>query len=445
MDKTKGEGQMQILGKKSKILLIVVVIAMLVAIGISFATWDNISEVKAVTGNSSTYASAKVGETVFFGEYYQTGEKDSEDPTEYKKTPIEWIVVDKDERYGQLTLMSKYILASGSYFGNYYYSATTNEWGAHYDGNHAVAGIAYNQAYVDSTARAFLNNLERLDLGGDSFDASNGYLPSAINSTKDTTTDGKFMQGTGLLSSAGFSNQRYWTKLNSNSTGVAELLANPNSGLFKRKDAESEVYYQRPIKNIEYKNRPATRGFFDEAFSYEEKSMIVPKQIPGYTGHRWPDNAHDIATKSYAEGAVDKVWLPSATELNIMNGQDWNSEANDAWTNPSDESGSTVFEYFKNYQDYGFSSITEAVKTTRTNFAKNSFAMNYSIPIYKKGVTDVNTDIHSTNNSTDNYWTRSPMSSWYTSARTVYNSGLFFAHYTTHSYIGVRPCVILKY
>lgn len=67
---------MQVLGKRSKILLIAVAIAMLVALGVSFATWDNMSTAHATNGDLSTYANAKVGKTVFFGNYYQTGEKD---------------------------------------------------------------------------------------------------------------------------------------------------------------------------------------------------------------------------------------------------------------------------------------------------------------------------------------------------------------------------------
>lgn len=223
------------------------------------------------------------------------------------------------------------------------------------------------------------------------------------------------------------------------------LLTDPKTGLSERYDLKTEVYFKRPITNDEYKNRPATRGFIDEAFNNIEKTMIVPKTIAGYTGHRWPDNEFDVATKSYVEGALDKVWLPSATELNIANGVDWNGDIDDAWTNPSDETGSKVFEYFNNYQNYGYSSVAEAVKAVRTPFAKNSFAMNYSIPVYLKGTTEINTDIHATSNSTDHYWTRSPSSFWFFSMRTVYSTGSFHSWRSYYSYVGVRPCVILKY
>lgn len=443
---------MQILGKKSKILLIAVAIAMLVAVGVSFATWDS-SAVKSTSGDLSSYANAKVGDVITFGEYYQTAEKDPNDSSEYAKTPIEWIVVDKDERCGQLTLMSMYILACGSYFGNWYHDGIKSDYAWNYSGGTSEVGdVAYNQAYVDSTARAFLNNLERLDMGGDSFDTTNGYIPSALNSSYDKTVDGSFIQGTGLLSSVGFSNQRYWTKLTSTTPGVDNLLANPDSGLFKRKDMPTEVYFQRPITNDEYKARPVTRGFLDEAFSYEEKSMIVPKPIAGYTGHRWPDNAHDIATKSYIEGTVDKVWLPSATELNVEKGQDWNSLPDDAWTNPSDDASSTVFEYFKNFLNYTNpvtktknTSVAAAIKTQRTTLAKNGMVGNYSIPVYDKGTTTPKTEISVTANTSDHYWTRSPRSSYYTSVRGVTSSGSFDSWGTNRSHVGVRPCVMLKY
>lgn len=170
--------------------------------------------------------------------------------------------------------------------------------------------------------------------------------------------------------------------------------------------------------------------------------MIIPKQIAGYIGHRWPDGAHNLATKSYIEGATDKVWLPSATELNIANATDWNGHVNDSWTTPSDESGSTVFEYFK---DLSGDTLTNALKATRTPFAINSFAMNFSIPVYNKGTTTVNSNIHSSKNSTDNYWTRSPSSYAFAHARLVMDSGLFSHDSSYSSGIGVRPCVILKY
>lgn len=426
---------MQILGKRSKILLITVAIVMLVAVGISFAAWDSMSAVKASNGDISNYANAKVGDIIKFGQYYQTLEKDTNG--EYIKTPIEWIVVDKDERTGQITVMSKYILAAGSYFGNYYYNnAETGSWGAHYDNNSTLTGVAYNQAYVDSTVRAYLNNLERSDLGGDSFDAVAGYKPSSIDSTYDKTVEGVFIKGTGLLSSVGFSNKSYFTYLNKSASAASK------PGFFLKANDTNELYYQRPINSAEYQNRPATKGFFDEAFSYQEKSMIVPKVIAGYIGHRWPDMAHDLTTKSYVEGTVDKVWLPSATELNIANAQVVNNQSNDIWTNPSDEASSTTFDYFNELKG---SALTNALKAKRTAFAENSFAANYSIPLYKKGTTTINMDIHTSMNSSDHYWTRSPVSYGYAHVRAVYNSGLFGNDGTYCSNFGVRPCLILKY
>lgn len=426
---------MQILGKRSKVLLIVVAIVMLVAVGVSFAIWDT-SAVNATNGNLSNYANAKVGDVIEFGRYYQTGNKvsDAED-AEYEKTPIEWIVVDKDERTGQLTLMSKYILAAGSYFGNWYYKKDDVNGGYYYntsgEQNLEVGYNPYNQAYVESTVRAYLNNLERMDMGGDAFTSGIGYEASKISSDKTTGF---------LRSSVGFSNKKYWTGLTT--LNDSALVEAGNKGFLT---SGNDIYYQRPINNIEYINRPATRGFIDEAFSDDEQSQIVPKSIAGYTGYRWPDDSFDISTKSYVNGALDKVWLASVTELNVENGQDWNGDINDAWTNPSDETGSVVFEYFKNYRDYGFNNVAEAVKAERTVFAKNSYASNFSIPVYKYQSTEINTDIHATNNSSNHYVTRSPSSPWYDGVRIILNSGRFSHTNTPNSNLGVRPCIILKY
>lgn len=423
---------MQILGKRSKTLLIVVSIAMLVAIGVSFAVWDSMLAVKASNGDLSSYSNAEVGDVIKFGQYYQTGIKD-EVTGAYEKTPIEWIVVDKDERTGQLTLMSKYILAAGSYFGNYYYK-DAGAGGFYYNTNlEELSNNPYNQAYIDSTARAYLNNLERHDLGGDGFISGKGYVPSNTNSTINT----------GLLSSVGFSNQRYCTELNYDNNVDKQLVDAGNTGLIKREGQNvNDIYYQRPINNTEYKNRPAILGFYNEAFNDSEKSLIVPKVISGYIGHRWPDNVHNASLKSYVEGPVDKVWLPSATELNVMNGKDANGQMDDKWTSASDMAGSTVFEYYKNLEG---DELANALIATRTKFAENSFAMNYSIPVYKKGTTAVNTEIHATRNSTDQYWTRSSMSYWFTDARLINNLGLFAQVSSCVSDTGVRPCIILKY
>lgn len=127
-----------------------------------------------------------------------------------------------------------------------------------------------------------------------------------------------------------------------------------------------------------------------------------------------------------------------------MNGFDWNGNI-DSWTNPSDEAGSTVFEYFKNYKNYGFSSVDEAIKANRTPLATNGSAGNYSIPVYDKGTTTTKVAINSDSNTTDQYWTRSASSHWYGYIRTVHTSGRFYANNTYNSSIGVRPCMILKY
>lgn len=387
---------MQVLGERNKRLLIIVAILMLIAVGVSFAVWDSMSAFKADNGELSAYANAEVGDEIEFGMYYQTENKTN---NEYDKTPIEWIVVDKDERTGQLTLMSKYILAAGSYFGNYYIN-TSNKWEFHYSLDRPeLGGNAMNQAYVESTARAYLNNLERRDLGGDSY-ISNQYKTSV---TASNSTTGE------LLSSVGFSNRIY--------------TVNGNS-------------YQRPITNIEYKERPATRGFYDEAFSESEKSMIVPKEISGYIGFRWPTSTYEASKKTFVEGVVDKVWLPSTSELNIMGAE--NNEAN-----ASDEAASKVFAYFKGMTG---ASLQNALRATRTPLiVANSKAMNYSIPLYQYQSTEINTDIHDKNNSTDYYWTRSAMSKYSKRVLLVHSSGSFGTYDNFGSDVGVRPCIILKY
>lgn len=161
----------------------------------------------------------------------------------------------------------------------------------------------------------------------------------------------------------------------------------------------------------------------------------MPKSIAGYIGHRWPNINSNPTKMSYVEGAIDKVWLPSAAELN-------NIEVGDPHTNPSDAAGSSVFEYFKGKTG---AALQNALKTTRTELAMNSFTMNYSIPLYLRNSTSVNTDIHATTNSSDHYWTRSPMSYNQNHVRFVSNLGAFNPYNTNNSSIGVRPCVILKY
>lgn len=389
---------MQILRKRSKILLIAVTITMLIAVGVTFAMWDT-SVVKATNGDLSNYANAEVGGIVAFGRYYQTGIKDNT-TGEYEKTPIEWIVVDKDERTGQLTLMSKDILASGGYFGNYYYDSEGN-WASHYMTTSVeVGGVASNQSYVESTVRAFLNNLERRDLGGDSYTEADGYRTSI--------TDSKISGGK-LLTSIGYSNKKF---------------------------SFNSVPYQRPINREEYKNRPATRGFFDEAFTKDEKAMIMPKVISGYIGWRWPSKEKDPTGNQYVEGSVDKVWLASAAELNIMS-------VDEAYPNSSDEASTTVFKYFK---DKSGVALENALKSVRSPFVvNNTKAMNYSIPLYEYQSTKIIENIHEELNSLDYYWTRSPVSNIYTRISSVNNLGKFRDDSTSSSRLGVRPCIILKY
>lgn len=390
---------MQILGKKSKVLLMVIAIAMLIAVGASFAMWD-MSAVKATNGDLSDYANAKVGDIVSFGRYYQTEEKDLE-TGEYVKTNIEWLVIDKNERTGELTLMSKYILAIGSYFGNYYLNS--NGEFVHYDLG-LVGQVESNQAYGESTIRAFLNNLERRDLGGDEY-IDGMYMPSNLNSTPET----------GLLTSVGYSNS-----------------------LFFAGD------YVRDIKAEPYVKRPALRGFYDEAFNWDEKSLIVPKVISGYTGFRWPSNNDTVSNMSYVEGAVDKVWIASAIELGATGNV----------ANSSDAASACTYEYFKNYEKYlnPFTgeynkSLMESRCGMRSPLlsSTSTLAGNYSVPMYLRGTTDINTDISPENHKLNYYWTRTPMSRWHFRMQVVSNTGGFDANMTGSAGIGARPCLILKY
>lgn len=133
---------------------------------------------------------------------------------------------------------------------------------------------------------------------------------------------------------------------------------------------------------------------------------------------------------------MDKIWLPSTTELNIMS-------AEDNYTIPSDETSSTVFKFFNGKSG---EELQNALKAVRTPFvANNSKAMNYSIPLYQYQSTAVNIDINEKSNSLDYYWTRSAMSDNYANMRSVNYSGTFGSNYTDYSAFGVRPCMILKY
>lgn len=168
--------------------------------------------------------------------------------------------------------------------------------------------------------------------------------------------------------------------------------------------------------------------------------MIVPKVIAGYIGHRWP-RGNDVATKSYVDGVVDKIWLPSVTELNVEQGEDWNSLENDDWTNTNDKIGSSTFEYFKRFKG---SELSKVLTSERTVLAGNGKAGNYSIPVYKKGSTEPIENI-SENNISTYYWTRSIPSYWHEHVRVIRPNGLFSQLQSINSTVGIRPCVTLKY
>lgn len=439
----KGRGQMEILGKKSKLLLILLMVAMLTATVVSLAIWDGTSVASAATGNMAVYANAKVGDIVTFGSYYQ-------DASGTSKTPIEWLVVDKDEKSGQLTLLAKHVLAGGSYWGNWFYNSA-NSGGYHSTVGAGPAGNPYNQNWADSTLRAWLNNLERTDVHGDNFSLTEGIklydnkvTPSKASGIANNALTFSY-QHSDLKYSVGYSNKNHWTGLSS--TGSTGLPA----GMFKRQD-NNEVYYKRP-RNTQ---RPAVNGFLDEAFSQEEQERIVPKVIPGQVCHEWPSNTHFTEDKTVTPTTVDKIWVPSTAELNIEEGKDWtglpdNGNGGNNWSAGTDNSSSDAFAFFRQFQTV--EDLTAAIRATGTEFDRNPQVGNFSIPL----------DVPKTNIGTSNmqkdmaykdywgesgtryYWTRTPASSWYSSVGCVQTSGAFHYNGTNFSNFGARPALILSY
>lgn len=444
----KGTGtNMEILGKKSKIVLALIVILMLTATVVSFAIWDNSSIAKAAVGEMAQYANAKVGDIVTYGSYYQ-------DANGTTKTPIEWLVVDKDEKSGQLTLLAKHVLAGGSYWGNWFYNGS-NSGGWH---SAAVgtgpAGIPYNQNWADSTLRAWLNNLERTDVHGDTF-AKTGITNYANKVTASKATgisaDGKTLtfsyQHSDLKYSVGYSNKNHWTGLSS--TDGKDLTA--GSGLFRRGD-NNEVYYKRP-KNTA---RPAVNGFLDEAFTQEEQERIVPKVIPGQVCHEWPSNTHFTEDKVVTPTTVDKIWVPSTAELNIEEGKDWignpdNGNGGNNWSAGTDNSSSDAFAFFRQFQTV--EALTAAIRATGTAFDRNPQVGNFSIPLdvakNNIGTSNMQNDQAYADywgeKGTRYYWTRTPASYWCGSVGFVQTSGAFGYGHTNGSNVGARPALILSY
>lgn len=434
---------MNTLSKKSKILIISLMILLLTVTVVSLAIWDGVAN-KTVTGEMAQYANAKVGDIVTYGNYYQ-------DTNGTIKTPIEWLVVDKDERSGQLTLLAKHVLAGGSYWGNWFYNGE-NKTGLHSPNvGNGPGNISSNQNWADSTLRAWLNNLERTDVNGDVF-ALDGYKPYAKKVTPSKVngmSNGAFTytyQHSDLLSSVGYSNKNYFTLLRSGAiTGTVP------AGYYKKVDND-EIYFKRP-NNIE---RPAVNGFLDEAFTQEEQERIVPRVIPGQECHQWPSNSNYSTKKILAPTTIDKIWIPSANELNIKVGKDSDGNYSDDnininWTTGSDSSTSNTFTFFKQFQTVD--TLTAAIRATGTDFDRNPKVSNFSIPL---DVYESNIGISNTQNDnkykdfwgdagTRYYWTRTVTSNWYSYVNYIRTSGAFSYTNTNHANIGARPAMVLSY
>lgn len=152
----------------------------LAIVSISYSAWDNLC-VSALlkNGRSGNYhyqvpqyqivkdvdgdKVADVGDVVMYGKYYQQA-------NETAKTPISWIVVEKEN--DELTLLAEQILAYGSFWGNYYLDAD----GKGVRNSFHPDGFTYYQNYGESTLRKWLNYYpsnvalgNRTD-GGDPFD-----------------------------------------------------------------------------------------------------------------------------------------------------------------------------------------------------------------------------------------------------------------------------------
>lgn len=434
---------MNTLSKKSKILIVSLMILLLTVTVVSLAIWDGVAN-KTVTGEMAQYANAKVGDIVTYGNYYQ-------DTNGTTKTPIEWLVVDKDERSGQLTLLAKHVLAGGSYWGNWFYNMY-NIGGYH----SALVGAgpgnnANNQNWADSTLRAWLNNLERTDVHGDTFEADGikPYTKKVTPSKVSGISNGAFTytyQHSDLKKSVGYSNKNYWTGLS-----VTAITGTMPSGYHKRFD-NNEIIYKRPNNTV----RPAVNGFLDEAFTQEEQERIVPRVIPGQECRQWPSGTNLVNDKITSPTTVDKIWVPSATELNIKEGQDWNGNndmntAGNNWTTGSDNSTNRAFAFFKQFQSVD--SLTAAIRATGTDFDRNPKVSNFSIPldVDQSNIGTLNSQIDNNfkdywnNSGTRYYWLRSPASYWFGNNGCILSSGTFYSTSTHGTHFGARPAMVLSY
>lgn len=437
-------GLMEILGKKSKVLLVLLLVLTLTASLITVAVFYGAPVAQAASGSLAQYANANIGDIVTFGNYYQ-------DANGTSKTPIEWLVVDKNDKTGQLTLLAKHVLAGGSYWGNWFYNAENK--GGYYSpsANKSPGEIDHNQNWADSTLRAWLNNLERTDSHGDKYTASGIQLyadkvtPSKAVSIANNVVTYDY-QHSDLKHSVGYSNKNLWTGLKS-----ANITGAMPEGYFLRPDAD-EIVYRRPKNNI----RPAVNGFLDEAFSQEEQELIVPRVIPGELANEWPSASNFTSDKNITPTTIDKIWVPSTNELNIIEGKDWNGDnfnggINNNWSAGTDSSSSTTFAFFRQFQTV--SSLSSALRATGTEFDRNPKVSNYSIPL---DVDSANIGTLNTQNDqafadywgikgTRYYLTRTSSSTWYNSIGFVRTAGDFYYYYTDHANYGARPALILSY
>lgn len=438
-------GLMEILGKKSKVLLVLLLVLTLTASLITVAVFYGAPVAQAASGSLAQYANANIGDIVTFGNYYQ-------DANGATKTPIEWLVVDKNDKTGQLTLLAKHVLAGGSYWGNYFYN-NSNEGGFHSAAVGVGPGnIGNNLNWADSTVRAWLNNLERTDTHGDK------YTTNGIQLYADKVTPSKAVsiannvvtydyQHSDLKHSVGYSNKNLWTGLKS-----ANITGTMPDGYYLRPDAD-EIVYRRPKNTV----RPAVNGFLDEAFSQEEQELIVPRVIPGQISHEWPtNNINFTSNKTLTPTTIDKVWIPSTTELNIEQGRDWNGDnynenGGNNWSGSADSSSGTAFAFFRQFQTE--TTFLTAIRATGTEFDRNPKVSNYSIPL---DVDQNNIGTNNTQNDQDNkdywgntgtryYWTRTPASYLSHGVGYVKNNGYFSYYVTYYSNVGVRPALILSY
>lgn len=436
---------MEILNKKTKLILAILIIAALIGTAVSYAILSGNNVANASNGEMAQYANAKIGDIVTYGNYYQ-------DTNGTTKTPIEWLVVDKNEKTGELTLLAKHVMAGGSFWGNWFYD-NSNSGGFH-SPNVGVgpAGSGCNQNWADSTLRAWLNNLERTDVHGDKFKANGIQLyadkvtPSKAVSIGANNTVNFAYQHSDLKYNIGYSNKNHWTNLT-----TADITGNLPTGYYKRTE-NNEIYYKRP--NIT--ERPAVNGFLDEAFTKDEQARIIPRVIAGQNSHQWPSSGYFMDDKVITPTTVDKIWVPSAAELNIEVGVDWNGQPDDGngnnnWFVGSDNSTSDAFAFFRQFKT--IETLSSAVRATGTEFDKNPQVSNYSIPL------DVPTSNIGTANSqneelridywgnkgTREYWTRTATSYWSVSVGFIMTSGGFYSSSTYNSGIGARPAMILSY